>query len=50
MLSEEKIKQMLISKEKEKQQLEFKRMDAVEKMKYDYKLTLEIGLLKSILM
>jgi hypothetical protein len=49
MLSEEQIRVLLETKEKEREQLEFKRMDAVEKMKYDYKLTIEIGILKSIL-
>ncbi len=49
MLNEGQIRDMLKTKEKERQRLEFERMDAVEKMKYDYKLTIEIGLLKSIL-
>lgn len=50
MLSEEEIKQILETKEKERKDLEYKKMDAVEKMREDYKLTIEIGLLKSILM
>lgn len=49
MLTEKKLKKMLKEKEKEQRRLELEKIETAIKLRLDYRLTIEIDLIKNIL-
>ena len=49
MLTEKELKKMLKEKEKEQRRLELEKIEIAIKLRLDYKLTIEIDLIKNIL-
>lgn len=49
MLTEKELKKMLKEKEKEQRRLELEKIETAIKLRLDYKLTIEIDLIKNIL-